>query len=137
MDPEASKELSKAQGLYAHGLGLPPFVYLRRIVERLVWKTFDAEKTNNDWSEEDFLRLRIKERIEFLKDFLPSRLVEYKNIYSILSKGIHELTEEQCLKAYPKLEKAIALMVRDEIRKDQEKKEQLELKKFIDDPDLK
>ena len=53
-----------------------------------------------------------------------------------MSKGIHELTEEQCLKAYPKLEKAIELMIRDEIRKDQEKKEALELQQFIDDPDL-
>ena len=44
---------------------------------------------------------RMPEKIELLKDYLPAFLVKNKSLYGILSKGIHELTEEECRKYFP------------------------------------
>ena len=40
------------------------------------------------------------EKIGLLKHHLPSFLVEYAKLYSIVSLGVHELTEQECLSHY-------------------------------------
>jgi hypothetical protein len=40
------------------------------------------------------------EKIKILREHLPSFLVENRGLYSILSTGIHELSEEECLKYF-------------------------------------
>ena len=40
------------------------------------------------------------EKIKTLTGYLPPFIVEQNSIYGILSKGIHELSEEDCLKYY-------------------------------------
>ena len=54
-------------------------------------------------------------------DEIPSFLTRNKNIYSILSKGIHELEENECLKIFPIILSSIELILNEEI----EKKEKL------------
>jgi hypothetical protein len=73
------------------------YVYLRRIFERLIKGRFDEFKETEKWSEEDFLKVRMHERIELLKEHLPEFLVRNKKVYSILSLGVHELDEKVCL----------------------------------------
>ena len=97
LSEEDSRELHKAIGLAAHGVGIGSFVYLRRIFERLIQARFETFKNEEGWVEFDFEKLRMPERIEFLSAHLPSFLVENRKIYSILSLGLHELSEESCL----------------------------------------
>ncbi len=94
-------ELSKAVGLAAHGVGIGSFVYLRRIFEFLIDEAHKQISEDPDWQEEIYLRARMSEKIVLLRSKLPKFLVENKSLYGILSKGIHELTEQECLDAFP------------------------------------
>jgi hypothetical protein len=105
------QELTKAIGLAAHGIGIGSFVYLRRIFEGLVEEAHIAAKAGAAWNEELYGRSRMGERIPLLADFLPAFLVENKSMYSILSTGIHELTEAECLAAFPVVKIGIEIIL--------------------------
>lgn len=49
----------------------------------------------------------MKEKIEMLKESIPEFLVSNKALYSILSKGIHELSENECLEMFPVMKTSI------------------------------
>jgi len=106
-------EYKKAIGLNAHGIGIGTFVYMRRIIEKLILNEFDNSKTKLEISRPDFINLGFDKKIELLKDFLPDSLVNRKNIYGILSKGIHELDEDKCKELFPILKISIELILDD------------------------
>lgn len=119
-------EYKKSLGLFSHGIGIGSFVYLRRIIENLVLEKYSKVKDMLEISSEDFMRSDFKEKIEILKDYLPKVLVENKNLYSIVSKGIHELSEEECISMYPYLKIGIELILDDIIaEKERAEKEKL------------
>lgn len=95
---EQYKELTKGIGLASHGVGIGAFPYLRRIFENLIEEShLLAKKDSSEFREEYYEKARIVEKIILLKDFLPEFLVKNRVLYAILSKGIHELTENDCL----------------------------------------
>ncbi|MCH7954372.1 MAG: short-chain dehydrogenase [Candidatus Marinimicrobia bacterium] len=95
---EQLKEFTVAIGLKAHGVGIGSFVYIRRIFENLIDQAHNLAKSEiKDFSEDIYLNSRMDKKIIMLKDFLPVFLVENRILYAILSKGIHELSEEECL----------------------------------------
>ncbi|KAB2873771.1 MAG: short-chain dehydrogenase [Bauldia sp.] len=97
LSKQDGSEFHRAIGLAAHGVGIGSYVYLRRIFERLISKRFDESKHAESWKIEDFEPLRMDEKIDFLKNHLPTFLVEHKRIYGILSLGVRELEEEECI----------------------------------------
>lgn len=112
---EDYRDFSKAIGLFSHSIGAGSFVYLRRIFENLIEdKHLEASQELN-WNEEAFLRSKMDEKIKLLTKFLPSILVENRKVYSILSKGIHDLTEKECLSLFPKIKLAIELILDEKI----------------------
>lgn len=125
-------EFKRAIGLAAHGVGVGSFVYLRRIFENLIFETFDNNKEKIIVSEKDFRLKRMEEKIEILKEYLPSQLVEMKSIYSILSKGIHELEEQECLKYFPYLKLSIELILEQKIEIKAKKERDEAVKKAIE-----
>jgi len=94
------KEMTRGIGLAAHGVGIGSFVYIRRVFENLIEEAHQLTKKDGEFDEVVYKKARMDERIEILKNHLPDFLVENKVIYSILSKGIHELTEEECLQYF-------------------------------------
>ena len=102
---EDRKELGTAIGLFANGVGAGSYVYLRRILERLIYQA----KTNagDIVDDEDFKQARTAERIKMLEGYLPEILIKNTTIYRILSKGIHELSEEDCRKYFPVVKECI------------------------------
>lgn len=100
------QELTRANGLISHGIGIGSFVYLRRIFEKLI-EDHRAEFEKNGNIVEDFDKLRVDEKIEALKTVLPPALVKNRATYSILSSGIHALSEEECRIYYPVVKAAI------------------------------
>ena len=99
-------ELKRATGLASHGIGIGSFVYLRRIFEKLLrdhYNDLDGDKPTQD----DFMRMRMDERISALAPSLPIALVKNRAIYKILSVGVHELDEETCRKHFPVIRAAI------------------------------
>ncbi len=109
-------EFTRAIGLAANGIGIGSYTYLRRVFYDLIDRAH--EKSGDDLiSKEEFQILKVKDKIKVLKDYLPKVMVKNANIYSILSKGIHELDEEECIKYYKTLKMGIELILDEEIRR--------------------
>ncbi|MDP2729796.1 MAG: hypothetical protein Q8O55_04880 [Dehalococcoidales bacterium] len=117
-------EFSKAVGLTSYGIGIGAFVYLRRIFENLVEDAHQKQIASNGWDEDLYKRSRMDEKISLLRHPLPDFLVKNKSVYSILSKGIHELKEDECLDVFPIIKLGIELIL-------DEKSEQLQREKKI------
>lgn len=101
----------KGIGLAAHGVGAGSFVYLRKIFEDLIAKTYEDNQAHiSGITQADFEKLRMSEKIEKIKDLLPPQLVQMKSIYKILSKGVHKLSESDCLRYFPALKLSIELI---------------------------
>lgn len=124
-------DLKKAIGLMAHGAGAGSLVYLRRIFENIIWDTYEKHKEALGITNVDFLKKRMDEKIDFLKAFLPSQLVEMKSTYGILSKGVHELSEKECLAYFPALQLSITLILDQKIEDEIRSKKDAETKKAI------
>ena len=57
------------------------------------------------------------DKISLLKRNLPEFLVQNKSLYSILSKGIHELGESECMSAFPITKLGIELILDEKLEK--------------------
>jgi len=115
LDQPLRRELGRAIGLRAHGVGIGSFVYLRRIFESLVEEAYKTAAGSQNWDEEkeaSFQKCRMLEKISMLKDWLPRRLVKYVALYGVLSKGIHELTEAECNQTFELIKNAILMILR-------------------------
>lgn len=108
---EDFREFTKAIGLAAHGVGVGSFVYLRRIFENLVDAAYQIAKSDGGWDDEAYRNGRMAERILLLAGHLPEFLVENRSMYKILSQGVHELTENECLAAFPVVKMGIELVL--------------------------
>lgn len=125
------REFSKAIGLFAHGIGIGSFVYLRRIIENLVFDKYNEVAESLEISREDFERLKFDVKIDTLKDYLPEVLVANKNVYGIVSKGIHELSEDECREMFPYIKAGIELIL-DALLAEKERKAKEKLfEKFV------
>lgn len=86
-------ELTRSVNAYSQGMGVAAFVYLRRILEYLV-----ESKYNGDASWKFIEKLKEVEKTE---EIIPEELSTVKEeIYSVLSKGIHEYEEDECMELY-------------------------------------
>lgn len=110
---ERHKELTRAIGLTAHGVGIGAFVYLRRVFESLIEEAHIKAVAAPEWNEEAYVKGRMTEKIEFLEPYLPRFLVENRSLYGILSLGVHTLSEDDCLAAFPAVRLAIELILDD------------------------
>lgn len=109
-------ELTRALGLYASGVGIGAFVYLRRIFEQLAEQAHQNCISRNGWDETSYLQKRFNEKISYLESFgeklLPDELSNIKQkLYGLLSKGIHEYSESDCLELFPYLKSAVELIL--------------------------
>jgi len=115
-------ELNKAIGLAAHGVGIGSYVYLRRVFESLIEDAHAKAKVEKGWLEEDYQKGRMKEKVSMLKSFLPRFIVEHPQLYGILSLGVHELTEEECLKNFEVLKAGILVIAEERMHEIQREK---------------
>lgn len=89
---EQYKELARGIGLSSHGVGIGSFVYLRRVFENLINEArTKAETELTDFNSDEYMRLRMDEKIMLVKDYLPEFLVENRKLYSILTLGMYFL----------------------------------------------
>lgn len=121
-------EFSKAVGLFAHGIGIGSFVYLRRIIEKLIYDKYEKFANEIKVPEEEFKHLKFEDKIAVLRNHIPATLEKSKSIYSIVSKGIHELSEEECISMFPIVRTGIELILDDLLAE----KERLEKEKLFD-----
>lgn len=124
-------EFKKAIVSASHGYGVAAFIYLRRIFENLILETFQLNVNNFKILEKNFLLKKMEEKINIINKFLPSQLVAMKSIYGILSLGVHQLNENDCLTYFQPLKLSIELILDQKIKVDAEKKKDEDVKKQI------
>jgi hypothetical protein len=131
LDPPDRRELVKAHRLFSSDAAVGGFVYLRRVFERLIERVrIDAEKageTIEGWSD---LR-SMGERIGALSAHLPPAVVANAGVWSILSAGIHALTEEDCKRYFPFMSAAVVQILHQEAAQRQRRKDEAELKRAV------
>lgn len=122
MTQEDEKELKRAIGLFASGIGVGSFVYLRRIFERIIVTASQRAIEEGNIKEEEFGKAHVNGKIKMLAGYLPKSLVNNPVFYGIISKGIHELSEEDCLEFFPVMQSFIMMILRqwEKIRRDEE-----------------
>lgn len=123
-------ELTKSVNLYSQGLGIGSFVYLRRILEHLVETKYYALPEHEETAR--FIdKLKAVQEVETI---IPPELEEIKEqIYSVLSKGIHEYTEEECYALYDVVLYVVTAILDQELYKKEKASKIAEVKKIIID----
>ncbi|WP_311079761.1 hypothetical protein [Paenibacillus polymyxa] len=124
---EDYKELKKAIGLKAHGNGIGSFVYLRRLFERLIHQKIHTMFRHDADLLSSSLKLHSNEKIDCVKELIPNFITDNPVIYKILSKGIHEFTEKDCLSYFETMKQAIIFMLEEEYSKKRREKLSKEL----------
>jgi hypothetical protein len=109
-----ASDLHRAEMLKGFGAHVGAFIYYRRIVERIINMATDEAVRAGLLNAEDLGRMRVKEKIDAVKGQLPDHLTSNRQLYSILSEGVHTLSDEQCAKAAQMASEAIALILEDE-----------------------
>jgi hypothetical protein len=130
---EEREELGTAVGLYAHGVGIGSFVYLRRIFENLVEKAHkEAISEEAEWDEVNYINCKgMDQKIKVLKNRLPESLVENAGVYSILSMAVHSLSEDDCLDHFGAIRSGIECILDDELERREKTKRAIQMKKDI------
>lgn len=124
-------EFTRAIGLAANGVGIGSFVYLRRIFEFLISEAKNEAIQDGTFDDKKFITLRMDEKIDFLKKYLPDFLVENRKMYLILSKGIHELEENECLQYFDTLKVGIEIILDEKLDEQKKRSKIAEAKKKI------
>ena len=127
MDDSVRKEFGTALGLFANGVGIGSYTYLRRIFESIIMKASDTAIDEGRIEKEVFKNARITEKIDMVKEELPETIVDNPILYGIISKGIHELSEEECIEYFPVLKESILLILNEW----EKKRKEIETKKRL------
>jgi len=131
-------EYKRAIGLFSCNVGIGSFVYLRRIIERLVYEAFERAKEDGKLTDYKFNYIdkkkhqrRMDGKIRLLKGYLPNIMVKNPEVYGIVSKGIHELSEEECLKHFPVIKNGINLILNDEVARREKLQDEKDYQKSL------
>lgn len=118
------KDFTKAIGLAANGIGTGSFVYLRRVFEHLVSEIAEEAIKEGKINKEQFEASKMDNKLSLLSDYLPEVVMENKNLYGVLSAGIHTLSEDDCLNYFSIVREVIELILdeREHVRLMNEKK---------------
>jgi hypothetical protein len=113
LDEVDRRELGKALGLFAHDSALGAFVYLRRVFERMIKRAHNRHSVAGS-PIEGFSAMPMDRRIAALKGQLPDKVVRNSAVFSVLSLGLHELTEDQCAAIFPVMKAVLFQMLEQE-----------------------
>lgn len=133
------QELTKAIRLYSNDIGVGSYVYLRRILEFLVEEAHKRAVLDKCWDDtyyekdEKGRNRTVVEKIKSLKGFLPATLVDNSPIYGIVSKGVHFLSEEECMKYFPVLRSGIELILNSELERISREEKESAFSKALND----
>jgi hypothetical protein len=110
------RELGKALGLFSHDSAIGAFAYLRRVFERMIDRAHARQEAVGH-PISGFAGMRMDQKVAALKDELPDMVVRNSGVFSILSLGLHELTEKQCTNHFPVIKAVLFQMLEQEEHK--------------------
>lgn len=119
--------------LFSQNIGIGSFVYLRRIFEQVVENVHQELIKETKWDEHKYKKLnRMEDKINMCEEFrsvFPDEIKKYKiRIWKLLSIGIHELEENECMQMYPILKFLMEAILDDIIER---KQKALKLKEAV------
>lgn len=117
-----------ACSLYSFNTCIGALTYLRRIFEKLLIDTYYENDSELNIEFNEFKSKRMEDKVKCLKKYLPNIVSAqgFNSIYTKLSDGIHNLSEEECQIIFPVLKDAIEEILTEKI-------ELIEKKKRIED----
>ncbi|WP_160678045.1 hypothetical protein [Clostridium sp. C8-1-8] len=104
---DALEDLRKGLSLQTDGYYVAAYTHFRRVLEKFIKYKFDTNKDEIGCETEEFNRKHINEKLDILKKYLPSFLYDNKEIYNVLSAGIHMLSEAECQENFETVKDAI------------------------------
>lgn len=122
-----------ACSLYSFSTYIGALIYLRRIFEKLLIDTFDENKSQITLTFDEFKKQRMEDKIKILKPYLPSIMFEqgFNTIYTKISDGVHNLTEEECSSMFLVLKMEIEEILTEKLEKEEKQKRIQELTKQL------
>jgi len=155
IDKKLESILGEFADLYKNGLvcesqsyGIGAYAYYRRIVENIIDSLLDSvvELIEREQEKEKFLKALEKtksaknaeDKIRLVKDLLPASLLpEGLNplnvIYTALSEGLHDKSDEECLELAEEIKKSLLFLVNLILAQKEAKKEFTEsMKKLLE-----
>jgi hypothetical protein len=125
-------DLKRAIGLKSHGVGAGSLVYLRRVFESLIEEAHIVAKVEHGWDEKKYAESRLGDKIQMLESHLPKTILKLKIIYGIMSKGIHSLSEQQCLSFFEDVRLAIEIILDEKLIAREKAEQQQKEQKLLD-----
>lgn len=123
IDKDYFKEIQKADVCACDGYFVAAFTYMRRVFENLIKNIFNHNQQNIGIPYEEYVKKRTDEKIVIIKDYLPIDDDVYMPLFSLLSEGIHSLTEEECAENYKLLKSVLLeLLVTFKAKREQEER---------------
>ena len=133
LDEEYEGYYKNACSLYSFNTCIGAIIYLRRIFEKILLDTYNENKESIDLSLEDFKKLRMENKLKKLSNHLPSILFEqgFNIIYTKISDGVHNLSEDECQQIFPILKNAIEEILIDKLEIKEKQKRRQDISKQI------
>ena len=114
---------------YSQGKGIAAFVYLRRILENIIEKKYSKLSLKDDGAIHFIDKFKEVQKVE---EIIPKEFENVKNqIYSVLSKGVHEYEEYECLELYEPVKIVIEEILDNQLREKERNKRLKEVSKII------
>lgn len=122
-----------ACSLYSFNTCIGAIIYLRRIFEKILFDTYSEHQEKLDISLDDFKKLRMEEKLKTIQNYLPDILFEqgFNVIYTKISDGVHNLSEDECQQIFPILKNAIEEILIDKLEMKEKQKRRSELSNKI------
>lgn len=132
LSKEQANDFVRAIQTHSHGYHVASCVYLRRVFESMLDSAKDQhmeEHELSNWNEYELAKT--SQKIQLLKQYLPKFLVEHPHLYTLLSLGVHELSEEQCSEEFENLKTAIDIIVKEQISISDDNKRKAEISTLL------
>lgn len=130
---EYAEYYKSACSLYSYSTYIGGLIYLRRIFEKLLIDVFNENVNEIKMDFADFKKQRMEEKINILKSYLPSIMFAqgFNTIYTKISDGVHNLTEDECSKMFLVLKMGIEEILIEKIETEAKNKRLQELSKEL------
>ncbi len=129
LNKEYESYYKTACSLFSFNSCIGALTYLRRIFEKLLIDVFNDNKDKISIKLDEYQKMRMEDKIKAIKVYLPDIMQEqgFNNIYTKISDGIHNLTEEDCLSIFPVLKEGIEEILIERLEKQNKEKRRKEI----------
>ncbi len=132
LEEEYLKEFKKANICANEGYYVASFTYLRRVLEDVLSKIYNENKTEIGVELSEFSNKKLEDKVEYLKKYLPYEKEIYTHLYKLLSEGIHYgKKDEECKEDYEILKECLIDILEEYQRQKEREKRHQELHRIV------